>query len=304
MKPLALSLAISANLVAVFSFGQITYSHYLDETSQWHVKQTSVYFNGSCNPYVLEVRHFTLFFDGDTMFNGQGYYKLFASRNDSIICGNSFTLANSTQYIAAIREDSTKRVYFRTGSGDQLLWNFNISIGDLIGNNFCLVSNIDTVWLGNSPLQRYLCNCGVNNSMVEGVGLSPIIPLSSLCTMGVESSLRLICYSKQNHTLQFDSYNSCNLQPVTSLAPVEKSQSGQVDIFPNPAQDEIFLRLHTPLGEAPVRIRLINAMGQTVLSVQGTGAMHRLDISALPKGLYFVEAVSAGAHIAKQVIKR
>ena len=66
----------------------------------------------------------------------------------------------------------------------------------------------------------------------------------------------------------------------------------------------MILKLHAPLGEAPVRIRLINATGQTVLSVQGTGAMHRLDISTLPKGLYFVEVVSSGANITKQVIKQ
>ncbi len=304
MKPLALSLVISANLVAVFSFGQVTYSHYLDETSQWHLRIEGGFFDPDCGDWAFSYGDAIYYISGDTLLNGQWYYNLYSIRRDSIACENSYYFLNLSSY-NAIREDSVKRIYRYSSSGDQLLWDFNISIGDWIGNNSCHVENIDTVWVGSTPHQRYICHCDINNILIEGIGASQGIFSSGFCSIGFESSSRLVCYSQQGHTLQVDSVLTCNLQPVTGLAPVEKNNPALIDIFPNPGRDEVFLRLHAPLlGDAPVRIRLINAMGQTVLSAQGAGAMHRLDISTVPKGLYVVEVVSSGANITKQVIKQ
>lgn len=72
----------------------------------------------------------------------------------------------------------------------------------------------------------------------------------------------------------------------------ELSPVGSLELSPNPAQNEITFELPRS-GNEPVRVTLLDPLGQVVRSVFPLpGERVRIDLGALPAGVYFVRAVS------------
>ena len=67
----------------------------------------------------------------------------------------------------------------------------------------------------------------------------------------------------------------------------------QFSVFPNPAQQEVFLGWDQNKLQ-PQRVRILNSLGQEVMrhSLLQTGNSYRVDVSALSSGYYFVEMQS------------
>jgi hypothetical protein len=55
-------------------------------------------------------------------------------------------------------------------------------------------------------------------------------------------------------------------------------------IYPNPARDYIFVQ-----SEFPEEIRIFNSLGQEVYHAVTGNKDHRIDVSNLPEGLYFLK---------------
>ncbi|MDQ2794462.1 MAG: T9SS type A sorting domain-containing protein [Bacteroidota bacterium] len=69
-------------------------------------------------------------------------------------------------------------------------------------------------------------------------------------------------------------------------------RNAEVAIYPNPTANA--LTLSASLGT--VRYRILNGLGQAVVSGQAAGG-DRLDLTTLPKGAYFLELTdTAGRH--------
>ena len=68
------------------------------------------------------------------------------------------------------------------------------------------------------------------------------------------------------------------------------SDEEAVSLFPNPAQNEFFLKFENLPAET-VQVHLSNPQGQLVNTWQlkGDEQVHRLDISGLPPGAYLVK---------------
>ena len=62
--------------------------------------------------------------------------------------------------------------------------------------------------------------------------------------------------------------------------------SGTLTVYPNPTQGILFVETQNLASQNEYRI--INTMGQTVLTGQITGETQRIDISLLPEGMYFI----------------
>ena len=62
--------------------------------------------------------------------------------------------------------------------------------------------------------------------------------------------------------------------------------SGTFTIYPNPTNDLLNVRL--PQCDSPTGYSITNLMGQTIMTGQITGETQRIDVSALPKGMYFI----------------
>ncbi|WP_153042317.1 carbohydrate-binding protein, partial [Rufibacter roseus] len=74
----------------------------------------------------------------------------------------------------------------------------------------------------------------------------------------------------------------------------------QVALYPNPAQGELFLRF----SGAGASGRVINAAGQTVLTLPSLTSGGPVDVSSLRGGVYILEMVVDGRRVTKRFVKR
>ena len=68
--------------------------------------------------------------------------------------------------------------------------------------------------------------------------------------------------------------------------------------YPNPAAGSITL----PASNGAIRYRVLNNVGQTLLSGQAAGNEH-LDISSLPKGTFFLELTTATSRRTQRLLR-
>ncbi len=103
-------------------------------------------------------------------------------------------------------------------------------------------------------------------------------------------------------------YGGADLQaPVTNLAQSQTDLGAfDVSLTPNPAKEQVTLNLEQLIGQE-VMIRLYNINGQLMqqqpIEAVGT-ATHRLDLSYLPKGAYWVQVQSASGQKTMKLIKQ
>ena len=298
-----IQLTLIANFIICVSFGQVSYSNYIDTTSEWKVRLEAVYFDFGCNDFAVEYSDIIYFISGDTLLGADLYHKLYINRKDSTVCSGQTVISDYTSYSAAIREDSIQRVYRNNGISEALIWDFDISIGDTVRND-CVVSAIDTVWLGNRALKKFHCDCTDNNIIIEGVGASSGFLDAFFCAVGIEFDKRLICYKKQNDIIQIDSSIQCGLQIITETHLNFNDDFAALNIFPNPAVQEITLELNPQLTNSEPTIKLLNIFGQTLELVNMTSPVIKLDLSNLPIGIYFIDCTLNQMREVKRVIKR
>jgi hypothetical protein len=125
--------------------------------------------------------NYTLFFNGDTVIGGKTYHKVLKTGSQS--GGGIQTTYYYNGSNGAIREDTAqKKVYFvnysNNPSQEQLLYDFNLHVGDMAPHGSNRVFKIDSVLVGNSYHKRFLLKplndttttIDVNYAVIEGVG--------------------------------------------------------------------------------------------------------------------------------------
>lgn len=100
--------------------------------------------------------------------------------------------------------------------------------------------------------------------------------------------------------------NSCSdtsaCTAVTGISGIHELASGQVRIFPNPAQDYITIQTDVPLRNAAVLMK--NIAGQVVLEKTGLrGDRFNLRMAGLAPGIYFLEIVEGAGRARVKVVK-
>jgi hypothetical protein len=81
---------------------------------------------------------------------------------------------------------------------------------------------------------------------------------------------------------------------------VEEQDAFQRSVYPNPVTDVLTL---SDTRDA-VRVEVVNALGQVVLSESITAAQHRIDLSALPGGSYMVRTVARNGTVRNAVVMK
>ncbi len=109
-------------------------------------------------------------------------------------------------------------------------------------------------------------------------------------------------------TNDFGCSDTSDVVSVTSLAGVGESAdiSGRVNLFPNPATEQIQLTLTSPFGEN-FQVRLINQWGSVIRSAEMSGTpgenLISIPLLGLPSGLYFVEVRTSAGFAVKRFVK-
>lgn len=97
-------------------------------------------------------------------------------------------------------------------------------------------------------------------------------------------------------------YHSIRIfEGAISSAEENESVLGQLEVFPNPADQEVFLRWSVPT-ETDLPLEILDVSGRRLISqrVPRTLTNYRLDISQLPSGVYFLRIGQVGRRILKR----
>jgi hypothetical protein len=263
-------------------------------------------------------RDYKYYIQGDTLFSGNTYHKIFKTvissyyimgSNPTFELRSGPTMTDTNKYVGAIREDLSKHVYFLpdtiTTTSEILLYDFNLNVGDtlpysynnssyFLGLNY--VSGIDSVLVGTQYHKRFKISAsGYTNyvSIIEGVGSA--FGLLEMFIDPFEWSDFLICYSYNGQSVWTDSIGhpptytpDCSLPALAGIN--EQSQKNQISIFPNPTTGIITIKTHI---SEKTSIIITDILGKTTYQAAFSSAEKVIDLSQFPRGVYFLKATDS-----------
>ena len=251
-------------------------------------------------------QYYSCTYSGDTAIKGQTYHKLTINYVQSVVLGVCSGLGKTTKgYKGAIRQDAMiKKVFIipPADSIEQLLYDFNMQIGDTLKgftkplSGVETVKSIDSVLVGSNYRKRWEISSAYNVSFIEGIGSTyGLIVKDFSGTDGPDYSLT--CFKQNGTTLYPAGVTSCEI--INSVNDFETNSSGMT-IYPNPTMDKITIEL-----PAAVRyfICITDLLGQQVLNdTEFTGTKTEIDVSELPKGVYFIELATDKSKEVRKII--
>ena len=86
---------------------------------------------------------------------------------------------------------------------------------------------------------------------------------------------------------------------VTALAATAPAAASEIAIFPNPATDQVSVRLSGAAG--PVRATLLNVLGQVLAEQQGVGSNLTLKLAGITNGVYLLRLQTAAGVSTRRV---
>ncbi len=249
--------------------------------------------------------------DEDTILDNVTYKKLYKFRD------NEFNPSTS-QFIGGIREDSTKRVYYKSvyhpyyTVGSTMLCDFSLSVGDTFSvNDFsvdtvvCQISSIDTINYEGVPRRTFTVksNSYPNYYLatwIEGIGnYDGLLYDMTTRLVGLDFLGRLRCYI-HNGTLLYHKYsngiNDC-ITPIMGIEDVLHDNS--ITLYPNPSNREINISSENIINS----IEIFNSLGQRVYYSVVNSNTKTIDISSFVNGVYILGINTENGVIRKKIIK-
>jgi hypothetical protein len=240
---------------------------------------------------------------GDSTINGINYHKIFHAglyEMRHYTSASTYTYSSgpgvpsSKGYVGAYREDGQKHIYFcpADSSSEQLLYDFNLAVGDTLPDAYNqayvvnTVFSIDSVMIGTQYHRRYnISETSSPNmvyvSLIEGIGstfglLETMVPV-------FEHTDVLMCHTRAGATLFTDgSSGSCALPSAMAIS--ESNRQNTLIAFPNPSGGLIHLK-QKQAGELYIE----NLLGDELFHVNVSSETKAVDLSQLPKGIYILK---------------
>lgn len=272
MKKLIITLTVLTQLS--FSYAQ-TYVPFPDSNAIWNETPES----GStsyCEPLGLI---------GDTIINSVQYHKIYVLE-DTIL-----NIPNSTYY-GALREDSLKRIYYfgytLWDTSEVLLYDFSVNIGDSIqyGVSYKVVSDIDSVLVGNQYRKRFHFQWVADSLWIEGIGSTKglLFPHTGEPLLG---SRELICFKQEDSISYLNSnYNKCFCPIYDNIGDEGELYSDHISIYPNPMTDYCVFDLEG-LSMGYNTLELYNQLGEVVMRANiGRERKIKLDKNGFTSAFY------------------
>ncbi|MEA3445873.1 MAG: T9SS type A sorting domain-containing protein [Bacteroidota bacterium] len=245
---------------------------------------------------VYEYAKFQYFISGDTSIENNSYKKVYLTNYDSII--------NIQSYVAAIREDSTKKVYVRVNgyignnmplcdSTDYLIYDFNLAAGDTFpsqGNSIFgdwIVDAVDSIDINGEWRKRINFFQGGDAYWIEGIGSIQSLFFPLLFTF--ERSFILSCYEDDNifwtnpYLIQINT--DCYTYVIEESIYSEKLK---MLVFPNPSEDFITFKSKKAFKNEAI-IYIYNSFGQIkdIVKVEKGICNIKVHLDNYTSGIYF-----------------
>jgi uncharacterized repeat protein (TIGR01451 family) len=92
--------------------------------------------------------------------------------------------------------------------------------------------------------------------------------------------------------------------PITLLTNIENNTSEEMEVYPNPVFDNLYIELANIRSEN-LNVQILNGIGQTVWSNKFTsGTKLSVDMSSFMNGMYFVKLINNENCLVKKIIKK
>lgn len=243
---------------------------------------------------------------GDTILNGTTYSKLYSNGPQELYfdnCGiEEFYLQQAT-YQAALREDSTKKIWIREAGDttEMLYWDFALDTGDTfcfdyISQSWCLpVSKIDSILISGD--YRKQIHFQSYDTWIEGIG----------GWKGLEELHKsagaswFACFTDQREQIlhKFEDLFSCG--NITDVEPLSASDEA-FKIHPNPVTKTNYITINHISGDQ-YYINMYTMLGQNIRSVKTYKEKTLIDTYGLNEGVYLIVIIDKqGERWAKRVI--
>ncbi len=252
--------------------------------------------------------------DGDTLILGKQYKKIyFKDLEDQI---------NPRVYYGGLREDSLQQIFFfpyntflpsYTGyifpdnTSEHLLYTFhNLNVGDTLpintGYTKIWVVSIDSVLVGSNYRKRYEIH---NTKMeflpeywIEGIGSTK--DLLSPYTEEFEWWFYTMCFDDSiNYSVNPYAPDSCHY--TSTGIQTYGSNALQIKVYPSPTSETITIEMASI--EKSSRVFIYNSNGKLLVEKAISETKTNIDITNLPKGLYFIKLTAEQGMTVKKFVK-
>ena len=265
-----------------FYYSQTVDSYY-DSTCIWLL-------NSSCSaqfPCLLN-SDYKYFFSKDTLINNNTYFKLYKKSYNHFVwmsatptpisCNDNYI---ETTLIGFIRQHN-KLVYLRVNNQDEILYNFDLNVGDTLENTYnnfqndISVISIDSILINGQYVKRFnLSSNSTSSYMIEGIGhefgfLEPFPPI-------LECGYNLVCFKKNNITYFPDTNFNCSTN-------VDLSNNENIDVafYPNPALNYLIVDLKK------FKYSIVDVNYKILKSDEVLTENYHIDISFLKPGFFIL----------------
>ena len=122
-----------------------------------------------------------------------------------------------------------------------------------------------------------------------------------------------VCYLYDNATMAYDSlmnvshyYYETYLRHTDGIASITPQSDNGLRVYPNPANSDIYISLPELIVGSPVQIRVINLLGQAVVTeaFAWTHDKEKISLDSIPPGTYWVVVQGGNKTYRQQVVKR
>jgi len=224
------------------------------------------------------------FFNGDTVINDNLYHKLYYR---GVARFPDWARRQLSGFYGLIREDTVKR---QVWYGSQLLYDFNLQVGDTILFG-CMgwkpIYSIDSVLICDKYHRRFNFKDSYNYDcwLIEGIGsIGGLIP--EVCLTNISG---LSCYAEKGNPV----CDTCR-----TPTGVNEFIQNTVDIFPNPTDDQI--RIISPVPVTSVE--LVDLFGRRIY-FETHIAKNDINIPIRDRGIYILRVEIPGEIIVRKVIR-
>ncbi len=199
-----------------------------------------------------------------------------------VLCGFYVTTnqaPNSTNPTWTVRP----YLYFDGTSGGGVVANYLISLNPEVACSFGSTHNFTISYNKTDGMTRYQFDGGVIEEIQGAAMGSDVKELDFVSSSIAESSGAITAYFDNVYCVATN-----NLLLVEDLDLAESISK----LYPNPTQNTLKIQLATPFNPTHTNIKIVDKKGSLVHT---TPYSHEIDISKLPKGVYFIN-ISDGLH--------
>lgn len=299
MKKVIISLLV---LIPFFGFNQIM-NHFDNLGSKWYVASNFINANQE-NPSHLGVKTKIWGFKGDTLIDNQNWMKMYSSQDT--------TFQNNLVFHGFLRSEDSKVYYKETDTtSSQQLYDFSMEVGDSAEYKFELweethtawlkVIQIDTININGYPYKRFKFSNHLPDGFpltmgtilkevwIEGIGSlrNPIFPAKPF-TLDSEWGEKVDLTCSFINEIQYyhdENYSECYVYDVLN---VQQLQRNYVEIYPNPAENDINI---ITTEDGIYDIELINSLGNIIHTKQLSGTNDTVNMNEFKSGIYFLKII-------------